>query len=117
MITVKTFISAEQPSVPDGLWLKPAGDSFEIYLIEGGSVKPFKAANNAPAKKDDTKDIKSALVGSAQDSKSKNTIYGAKAYAKEQVANILGEAGDTASDMTLYGLKKYVDSKTAKAKK
>lgn len=117
MITVKTFISAEQPAVPEGLWLKPAGDGFEAFVIEGGCAKPLKIANNATEKTEDAKSIKSAIVGSAQDAKSKNTIYGAKAYAKEQAASVLGEAGDTASDMTLYGLKKYIDTEFAKKKK
>lgn len=42
----KTFISENQPAVLNGLWLKPVGDAFMVYVIERGYAKVLKLADD-----------------------------------------------------------------------
>lgn len=116
-MTIKTFISKDQPAVPFGIWLKPVEGGYAAYVIESGSVQPLQIVddNSTATTSDDiaesAKSIKSKLIGKSNDSKSASTINGAKNYAKDQTDALLGTAEDTAADMTLYGLKAYIDSK------
>lgn len=55
MKILKLAVSNTAPNVRDCAWLKPVGDGFMLYALEGGTWKPLKVANDGgtPAIADD----------------------------------------------------------------
>ena len=92
MVVIKnTYISPLQPTVREGIWLKPVDGGFVAYVIDGGLVKPLKLVND------------NGTATTSDDSVAKYDAYGA-------AAAVLGTDTDSSTDMTLYGLKAYIDA-------
>lgn len=112
MKKIDLYIGSNAPSVNNGAaWLRPVNGGFALYVLDNG-WKPLKLVDdkNTPSEGDDTvEDVKTELIGGAQDEASANTINGAKAYATSVGAELVGDATDASSNMTLYGIKKYID--------
>lgn len=96
MRTCKVIISKEAPGQRDTLWLKPEGNSFVAYLLNGTRLVSLELVDNNDtatlvddAVAESTKKLKASLVGRNNDTKNSNTINGAKKYADDAVANLI----------------------------
>ena len=107
MKLLRVALSYQEPNVKDALWLRPVGDGFALYVLDGGwkAVKIVDDNSTASLVDDTIQD----LVGKNTDSASKDTIKGAKKYADKAADDVVGKDTDTKDDMTLYGLKAYID--------
>ena len=126
MKKIDLYIGNSAPSVNKGAaWLKPVNGGFALYVLDNG-WKPLKLVDDkgTPSEGDDAvEDVKTELIGDAQDEASANTINGAKAYADSLASNydasgaaataksdVIGATGDTGAADTIYGAKAYATS-------
>ena len=127
MKILKVALSVNEPQTRDVLWLRPVGDAFALYVLDGG-WKALKLVDNnsTSSTSDDTviesknkaDKVKSATNGNLAalnsngnltDSGKKASDFDAAGAASAAKSSLLGTAGDSKDAMTLYGLKAYID--------